>query len=437
MSKTLMISTVSGLALCALFLGLARAIGGDDVFHDARAFEQMKPLIDVASHKAWRWNGGDTLAMDAPINIRYQSKASAEGSAPQVALIGPPELLQHVQVSEGRITADTSVTRASGKKVEAVVSGAPIRKFVVNSNENLDLGEINQEGLDLHLNGSGTISGRGKVEHLNLTIAGSGEAKLGGLEVMGDTKVSILGNGDASLSPHGRVKLFVAGSGNLRMLTKPAELRQTIIGSGEAFQLEGEDAKEALKAVDASRIASEAANDAIRSVLGNSGIGNIAANAAAAGIASANIERHVREGIERGMAHAERHMPPMSPTPPGMMPEVVGKDGKVDISTYTNVDLGHIERDSLNVSINASGSLTAEGKVDRLTVNVMGSGHANLGKLKAGRVSVSVMGSGSATVAPSERLSVNIMGSGDVHLTTRPKRMERSIMGSGRVVEEY
>ena len=299
MSKTLMISSIAGLALCALFLGLARAIGGDDIFHDARALEQMKPLIDVASHKAWRWNGGDTLAMDAPINIRYQPKASAQGSAPQVALIGPAELLQHVKVSEGRITADTSVTRASGKKVEAVVSGAPIRKFVVNSNENLDLGDINQEGLDLHLNGSGTISGRGKVEHLDLTIAGSGEAKLGGLEVMGDTKVSILGNGDASLSPHGRVKLFVAGSGNLKMLTKPAELRQTIIGSGEALQLEGEDAKEAFKAVDASRIASEAANTAIRAALGDSRIGDIAANAAAAGIASANIERHVREGIER------------------------------------------------------------------------------------------------------------------------------------------
>ena len=58
MSKPLMISSIAGLALCALFLGLARAIGGDDVFHDARALGELKPLIDVASHKAWRWNGG-------------------------------------------------------------------------------------------------------------------------------------------------------------------------------------------------------------------------------------------------------------------------------------------------------------------------------------------------------------------------------------------
>jgi len=35
MSKTLAIATTAGLLLCALFLGLAVLIGGDDIFHDA------------------------------------------------------------------------------------------------------------------------------------------------------------------------------------------------------------------------------------------------------------------------------------------------------------------------------------------------------------------------------------------------------------------
>jgi len=418
MAKKLALVTASGLLLSAAFLGLAVTIGGDDIFHDARSFEPMKPLIDVASHKAWRWNGGDTLALDAPINIRYQPKASAaQGSAPQVAMIGPAELLQHVRVGTGRITADTSVTRASGKQVEAVVSGAPIRKFVVNNQQNLDLGDINQENLDLHLNGNGTVSGRGKVDHLNLTIAGPGDADLGGLEVMGDANISILGSGDATLSPHGRVKLFVAGSGDLRLLTKPAELRQTIIGDGEVHQLEGEAAKKAHRAVDESRIASETAREAIRFALGDSKIGEIAAEAVRNGIESADIDRHVREGVARGMASAER-------------------DGKVVIRGSGDSDLGHIEQESLNVTVANSGSVTAEGKVDRLTVSVMGSGDAKLGKLAARTVTVTVMGSGDATVAPSEKLAVTIMGSGDVHLKTRPQQVTHQIMGSGRVIED-
>ena len=417
MPKKLAIVTGSGLLLSAAFLGLAMMIGGDDIFHDSRSFEPMKPLIDVASHKAWRWNGGDTLAMDAPINIRYQPKSSAQGSDPQVSLIGPAELLQHVKVGGGRITADTSITRTSGKRVEAVVSGAPIRKFVVNNQENLDLGDINQETLDLHLNGNGTVSGRGKVDHLNLTIAGPGDADLGGLEVMGDTNISILGSGDATLSPHGRVKLFVAGNGDLRLLTKPAELRQTIIGNSEVHQLEGEAAKKALKAVDASRIASDAAREAIRSTLGDNSIGNIVANATQSALN--NVP-----------------MPPVPPSPQGNWVSRDPQGNSVFVRGSRDSDLGHIERESLSLTIANSGSVTAEGKVDRLTVSIMGSGDAKLGKLAARTVTVTVMGSGSATLAPAEKLTATIMGSGDVHLLTRPANIQRQIMGSGRIIEE-
>src|SRR6478735_9632154 len=204
MPNPLIISSAAGLLVSAACLGLAVRIGGDDIFHDARVLDQMKPLIDVASHKAWRWNGGDTLAMDAPINIRYEPKG-----APQVSVTGPTDLLEHVRVSDGRIATDNSVTRASGRKMQALVSGVPIRKFIVNGGENLDLGDIAQPELDLHVNGNGTVSGRGKVDHLDLTIAGPGKANLGGLVVTGDAKISILGSGDASLSPHGAVRLFI------------------------------------------------------------------------------------------------------------------------------------------------------------------------------------------------------------------------------------
>jgi hypothetical protein len=83
----------------------------------------------------------------------------------------------------------------------------------------------------------------------------------------------------------------------------------------------------------------------------------------------------------------------------------------------------------------SSGSATADGKVDTLKVQVMGSGHVNLGRLLARRVEVTIAGSGDVAVAPSDELKVTIMGSGDVHLTTRPAQIERHIMGSGRIIE--
>src|SRR5450432_3154989 len=101
MSKMLMIVSAVSLLLCGTFLGLAHAIGGDDVFHDQRSLGNIKPLIDLATHKTWRWAGGDTLALDAPVNIHYQPTGS-----PGVLVTGPEELLKHVRVSDGRIASD-------------------------------------------------------------------------------------------------------------------------------------------------------------------------------------------------------------------------------------------------------------------------------------------------------------------------------------------
>ena len=393
MSKTLAIATTAGLLLCALFLGLAVLIGGDDIFHDARSLKEVKPLIDLATHKTWRWGGGDTLALDAPLNIRYRPS-----DPPGVLVSGPEELLKHVRVSDGRIAADTNALRRSGKRLDAVVSGVSIRKFVINGGENLDLGKIDQPGLDLHINGNGTVSGSGKVARLNLVIAGSGTAELGGLSV-GDARISLLGSGSATLSPHGEVQLFIAGSGKLGILTRPAHLRQTILGSGEVSQ--------------------------------------VAAEAVAAAMKSS--QERVRQALQQAIPQQAIPQPPIPPQPPMPMPmpDNIQANGGVMVRGNNDTDLGHIDQESLNVTVASSGSVTAEGKVNNLRVSVLGSGHARLGKVTARRVSVMEMGSGSATVAPSDELKVTIMGSGDVHLLTRPAEIKRTIMGSGRVIEAH
>src|SRR5581483_6252864 len=243
MSRTLLIASIAGLGICGLSLGAAALVGGDDIFHDPRSLEGVKPLIDLATHKAWRWNGGDTLALDAPINIRYQQRG-----APQVSITGPAEAIEHVRVTEGRIGADTSLSRKSGRKVEAVITGVPIRKFVVNNGEHLELGEVRQPDLDLHINGNGTVTGSGEVDRLRLTIAGPGKAGLGALSVTDDAKIAILGNGTVALAPQGDVRLFIAGNGKLAMTTKPRSISQTIIGHGEIEQVSAEAAAEAVQA---------------------------------------------------------------------------------------------------------------------------------------------------------------------------------------------
>ena len=373
MSKMLAILSAAGLVLCVSFLGLAYLIGGDDVFHDPRSLQGVKPLIDMATRKEWRWQGGDTLALNAPINVRYDAQG-----APGVSVTGPAEMLEHVRVGEGRIVSDNSVRRGNAK-IEAVVSGVPIRKFVVNGRENLDLGRINQPSLEVHLNGVGTVTGEGQVERLNLTVAGPGEANLSRLSVTQEARVSILGNGEASLAPKGHLRLFIAGNGKLSLASKPTTVSQTIVGRGE--------------------------------------MQTIPIPPLPAGVSPMPVPEP---------------MPVPIPTPNDV--QVQSDRQSVFVKGSQSVDLGHIEQESLNITIAASGSATAQGKVDTLNVQVLGSGNAQFGKLAARTVNVSIMGSGNATVAPSGELKATIMGSGDIHLTTQPAQIERMIMGSGKIL---
>jgi len=137
-----------------------------------------------------------------------------------------------------------------------------------------------------------------------------------------------------------------------------------------------------------------------------------------------------------------QNLPPVPPMPPLPQPPPGFSDGSVTRTSNSvtvrdnhNVDLGHIEQPSLKVTVLSSGSVIADGRVDTLTVQVMGSGHVNLGRLLARRVEVTIAGSGDVAVAPSDELKVTIMGSGDVRLMTRPAQIERRIMGSGRIIE--
>lgn len=378
MSRMLAILSATGLVLCAAFLGLALLIGGDDLFQDRQALDRIKPLIDMATRKEWRWDGGDTLALNAPVNVRYEPKGP-----PGVSVTGPAELMKDVRVGDGRI-ASQAKPRSNGRKLEAVVSGIAIRKFVVNGGENLNLGHIDQPALDVHLNGAGTVSGEGRVAELNLVIAGPGNADLGKLSVTADAKVSILGNGAASLAPQGNLRLIIAGNGKLSLLSQPRTISRTILGAGE---------------VSTAQLPPPPPVPALPDT----------------------IQQQVQKVQQQAMANAKVHANTAT--------------GEFAVRSSRDTDFGHIEREDATISVMNSGSATAEGKVTSLSVNVMGSGKAHLGKLVARDVVITIAGSGEATIAPRESAKITIMGSGTVRLLTKPGRIERSIMGSGEIIE--
>jgi len=108
---------------------------------------------------------------------------------------------------------------------------------------------------------------------------------------------------------------------------------------------------------------------------------------------------------------------------------------RVGISGTAKVVMEKLSQPRLRVSISGSGSLTAQGAVDKLRVAVSGSGKANLGEVVARDLKVEISGSGSVEAAPRDEADIRISGSGNVHLLSRPTRLSSKVSGSGRVTQ--
>ena len=99
------------------------------------------------------------------------------------------------------------------------------------------------------------------------------------------------------------------------------------------------------------------------------------------------------------------------------------------------ITMENVKQPQLDLIIAGSGTVTAQGDVDRLEIKIAGSGNAKMGELKSRELEVNIAGSGDAEAAPSEEADIKIMGAGNIRLMTRPPRLKTKIMGSGRIIQ--
>ena len=184
MSRTLGLIAIGGFLLSIAFFVLAFLIAGDQLFTSSRPLAAIAPLVDGVDRKEWRWNGGDSLHVEAPMKLRYSQQGT-----PNVTVTGPADLLKRVKVGGGQIVAEGPRER-DGRRLEAEVSGVPIRKFTVSGRQDLDLGHIDQDSLEVRIAGKGSVTGEGKGFEIEVTaVEPTGSetrvfANLGGEEVV-------------------------------------------------------------------------------------------------------------------------------------------------------------------------------------------------------------------------------------------------------------
>ena len=93
------------------------------------------------------------------------------------------------------------------------------------------MGHLDQDRLTLRLSGAGKVGGEGRLDELDVSISGAGEASFGELAV-GRARVTLSGVGEAEIAPSQEADITISGIGNVRLNARPARLIQHISGLG-------------------------------------------------------------------------------------------------------------------------------------------------------------------------------------------------------------
>jgi hypothetical protein len=99
----------------------------------------------------------------------------------------------------------------------------------------------------------------------------------------------------------------------------------------------------------------------------------------------------------------------------------------------SDVNLQGISGNSLDITLDGTGDITAQGNTSNLTIKVDGSGSVNTKELRADNVNINVDGSSEITVTAKKSLVVVIDGVSDVTYYGHPGTIKKTVDGVGDI----
>lgn len=246
MIRTLALISVAGFVLATVCLITAVSLAGPDILaqgawgwngwlsrHQKDVNWTWNDDHELQSARDVTWDGGDTLTMEMPANVHF---TQADGP-PKMTISGPREAIDQVTVKDGRIRW-TGGSFSTHQDIDVQLSAPKITRFTMESSGDLQIRNYRQDRLVVQNNGSGDVDAEGTTKALELTLNGSGDANLGGLQT--DTaKVVVAGSSDATVAPKASANLEVTGSGSVTLTTHPKQLESRVTGSGRVEHADG------------------------------------------------------------------------------------------------------------------------------------------------------------------------------------------------------
>lgn len=230
--KTLGWIAMGGMGIGIASLSLAYQLGGRDLHR--LPFELASSCGDAKGGPSVRhlaWDKGDTIELSLPGTVYLRG-----GQGSDIVVKGSPDVVAHVEVRGHRLMIDCHGWTV-GRDLEITLPGRAFRDIRIAGSGKLVMENVNQPELDLRISGSGTVRAQGSVDQATIKVSGSGEAWLGDLAVK-QLKVDISGSGKVEARPKDSADVRISGSGDVKMLSHPANLTSKVSGSGRISQVQ-------------------------------------------------------------------------------------------------------------------------------------------------------------------------------------------------------
>ena len=235
MVHKLTVIAIVGLTASAICMGAAAAIGGGsfgdglDMFMDGDR-DHCRRVSATATNRDLDWDGSDKVQVVVYSDVRY-----TPGSDNKLHASGDPQVLAHLRIHDGIIDLDCRGWR-DRDMIKITLPGREFRKFGIAGRSDLTLNQVNQTNLRVEVAGTGTIKANGKVDDLDIKMAGIGHADFG--KVQGrSARVEMAGIATADIAPSESADIKIAGPSTVNLYSNPKELDTQIAGPGRLHKL--------------------------------------------------------------------------------------------------------------------------------------------------------------------------------------------------------
>jgi hypothetical protein len=135
------------------------------------------------------------------------------------------------EVRNNTLHIDTKGFLLPTNGIRIVVSVPNISKFTTNGSTEGDINNINNNALDVGINGSGKLNLNGKSDAV--TFSTSGSSKIDAMSLISeDSDIQINGSGNIKVFAKNSIKVQINGSGTVKYKGEPKSVNQQINGSG-------------------------------------------------------------------------------------------------------------------------------------------------------------------------------------------------------------